>query len=108
MITLKHFTRGGKVHWNATYDNTHGHARIGFEHDTAADSMRYALIKVRQQGYEKQNVNSFEDWTAIAAVLGANEANRIFGEIQRGEPWTVFPPDRMKNNSVLSIDSKAV
>ncbi len=119
MITLQNHKRNGLDRWQATYalapdvvagvgQVSTGTSTIEFTHSTPEDSMRFCLIRIRQQGHDKHNLQTFEDWTAIAAVLGADEANRIFGEIQRGEPWTVFPPDRMKNNSVLSVDSKAV
>ena len=40
--------------------------------------MREAVRMIQEYGYDVDNFTTFEDWTAIATVLGAEEANRLF------------------------------
>ena len=85
----------GAERWQASYDVppdvvagvgqvSRGITTIGFTHATPDDAMRFALIRIRQNDQGELNLKTFDDWTAIAAVLGADYANKVFEDFRRG------------------------
>ena len=48
------------------------------DYDSPDTAMREAIKLCRIWSCEQYNLSTFDDWTAIASVLGSDEANRIF------------------------------
>ena len=69
-------------HWNTEFATRSGlKSRSGAAYLSEKNAMRKAISRVRRAKAESLNLASFEDWTAIASILGANEANQIFARV---------------------------
>jgi len=85
MITIRPNSGGGFFgEWDAPVGRSISCQQL----DSVQTCMVYVLEWLRTQDVKslKYNLQTFEDWTAIAAVMGATYANRVFADHTGGEP----------------------